>query len=360
MIRSAWLSACCRRQSLVTKAVWLVSFLVLCTELDAQGIRHCPCHECRAYRLGHHDPTQKGGRPESGPEQEQPQGYAAPQPTGVMAGPTQGIGFEGCEIELPTLKIRTPSIRIPALTRYHHPARMLINSSVAPLVQDFRREFSVESGEEQAPVGNPRPEGGEDDEPQQKRGYHHQARHEQPPAHGMDDRMRRHLSPHDGSAHSANVAADRQWQEMLASKRALEERLDQLQQMLELLVLQQTMRHPITPHGASNPDAPSRAVQPSHFVMEMPATEPFAARTATVTPNVGYVSVAQQTAAVQANWGGRHVPAVGSGNLAWAIENRAGAVQPFSSPATPRRLPQTDSAASAGLRRTPPVSAIYR
>lgn len=126
--------------------------------------------------------------------------------------------------------------------------------------------MSVKAGEDEEPVGNPRPEGGEDYEPRQKRRYDHQARHKQPPAHETDDYAWRDFSEYDRLAHSTNTAADPHWQEMLASKRALEERMDQLQQRLERLVVQQTMRNSIAPNGTGDPHAASRAVQPSHFV----------------------------------------------------------------------------------------------
>ena len=342
--------------------LWL-SLLVPASSLFAQGIRHCPCHECRAYRMGHHHPVQKGGRPEAGAEQERPQGYAAPQPTGTMAGPTQGIGFEGCEIELPTLKIRTPSIRIPALTRYHHPARMLINSSVAPLMEGFRREYSLEAGEESEPVANPRPEGGEGyDEPQQKRRYHHQAEY-----HSGDVYLRQ-----DGETSPALSSQDEQLQELLASKRALEDRMDQLHRMLELLVIQQSVPAPSAAHGAGHAYANSRAVQPSHFVTQLSSSPPPLPRpthgdlpptsleasnrvssrptlTALPTPT-GFPSTA-------------YAPLTPSPAASDGITEPRPAYSATVPPTSPQRLPQTNTELDVErppLRRTPPVSAFYR
>ncbi len=61
--------------------------------------------------------------------------FVAPPQNGTVLGPANSVHLQGMEIELPALRLRMPSIRLPSAFRSRTNSRMLINEAEAPFVQ---------------------------------------------------------------------------------------------------------------------------------------------------------------------------------------------------------------------------------
>lgn len=69
-------------------------------------------------------------QPRSGP----PGAYAAPPPTGVVEGPSQGIEFGGISLTFPELTIGIPRLRLHGVKQFRRDSSMHLDSARAPYV----------------------------------------------------------------------------------------------------------------------------------------------------------------------------------------------------------------------------------
>jgi hypothetical protein len=116
----------------------VVAIPISCQDCGGERFHHVSCH---ATQKGIY---QKGDEPAAMAQDEPPGQYLAPPANGPVFGESNSVGVEGLSVHFPPLNLSLPTLKLPALFRVRHNARMVTNPSEAPFTDAAQTSAPVQ------------------------------------------------------------------------------------------------------------------------------------------------------------------------------------------------------------------------